>query len=883
MVNTRQQAMDELAAGIKARLTAGESAASITASITASLDEVVREAFVRSFPAERREALLVLAVGGFGRREMFPHGDMDVVVLYDDGACAPDAPPGERLDAAVPGAAEAVGTAITGLRDAGYRVALRIRGVEEHLRLVGEDVTVAAASLDARPLMGPQALLPDPSEATCRAIRERFGGGQDRFCALILEGVRHRHGQFGGSAWLLEPQLKTGRGGLRDGHAIQWAARLRWGTAAVDLLARRGVVSTPEADDFRAAYAFVARARLALHTLSRWRNDRLAFERQEDVARLMGFGHGEGPEAIEAFMQAYYRHAEQLANLCERWLQEWTEDTAPGAVEPLDDGFELRGERLALSDGDAPREIEEASRLLLRARALGVQLHASARSFLRDVADTVEPRVALHPEAVRLLRGAVLTPAPDAYLLRVLLDIGLFARLVPEWRHIVGHTSHDVYHVYTTDRHLFVAFTRIAALVNGVADEAPAFVVEALQHLENQSHTHVQALLVSGLLHDVGKGMDGDHSLIGAGMVHEIARRMALPPDGRELARWLVLEHLRMVRMSQRRDLTDPETLLAFLAQVPSEIHLNALTVLSWADMTSVGPGLQVTWKLELLRQLHQLARAHLAGRPPAIPRLRHRPPVTDAVARGALDEDELRWLENELPDRHWASFSDAELADAVAVLRTARRQPDPAMVRFEHDVAPGVSRLLVCTRDRSGLLYALTATIASERHNILRARIFTTASGLALDLFDLPWADPGGRPLGERRRERLVEKVTLVARDAIDPDALQPARDGESTLARPHRPPVPTEILVEPSGGDGPMLIEVKTRDRVGLLAVIAGRLSELGFAIERAIIAREGDRAIDTFYVLRTPGAHLGADELSIDLRELLRDLDERADHPR
>ncbi|TVR04990.1 MAG: HD domain-containing protein [Deltaproteobacteria bacterium] len=878
MAVARREDMERKASWIKARLTAGDTARQITARLSDRMDEVLEEAVAASMPQGVADAFLVLAVGGYGRQEMFPHGDIDIVLLYDDASVAEEAAPEERLEAVVPGGGQAVERLLTGLRDAGYRVGLRVRGAGEHRRLIAEDVTVAAASLDGRAVRGREDLFPDVCASTVAAIDATFPGGIDRYCCLVLEGVRHRHAQFGGSAWLLEPQLKTGRGGLRDGHAIRWAARLRFGTDDLAALARQGVVTSAEAEDFRASYEFVARSRLALHALSKWRNDRLAFERQEEVARLMGFGHGEGAVTIEAFMQAFYRHADQLANLSERWLQEWSDDGAEEPPELLDDGFELRGGKLAFTDLDGiARDISEAARLLMRARHEGVHLHASSRSFLRDVADEVDPRVGHHPDAIRVIRRSLLQPAPDGYMLRALLDTGLFARIVPEWRHLVGHTNHDVYHVYTTDRHLFEAFTKMCALVNGHEDHAPAFIVEALGRLQNASQAFVEALLLATLLHDVGKGLDGDHSMIGAGMVAEVARRLEIPHDGREMARWLVLEHLHMVRLSQRRDLQDPATVDTLLDVVPTENHLNALTVLSWADMTSVGPALQSDWKLELLRQLTMLARAQLAGRAPVIPRFRNRPAVIAALESGTVDDDTVAWLEAELNDRQWATFSETELRDAMALLGDARHEGSTRLVRFFPDVAPGLARIVVCTRDRPKLLYALTAGIAAERHNILRARIFTTRSGIALDHFDLPWTDPGGRPLADRRRERLVALLERIADGTEDADTLAARSSDEATLARPHRPPVATEIAVQDGGSPETLLVEVKTRDRIGLLAELARRFSELGFEIERSIIAREGDRAIDTFYVHRTPSARLGADELRADLRELLRRSDD------
>jgi len=844
---------------LRAALLDGASAASIRAALCDALDARILDAFAEHVPVELAGRVLVLAVGGWGRREVYPHADADLLVLYrpadtagdvaNGDAADGDPSPAGRLDATHPGASAAMEAWFTGLRDAGVRLGARVRTVDEHARLIGEDVTVAAAALDARILAGDATICPDPAAFARDAIGARFMGGVTRFCGLIREGVSTRHERYGTSGYLLEPQLKTGRGGLRDAHAVRWASRLRFGTIDLTEIADRGLVTPTEAADFSAAFEFISRTRLTLHALTRYRTDRLAFGHQANVARLMGFGHGDEATMVAGFMKTFYAHAEVLANGSERWLQEWTLDPDDPDVIELGDGFSLNAGCLAY---DHPvTGITDVSRVVRRAAMERLSLHPTTRSQLREVATALPATVCLADEAREVLTDALLSDEADPYALRALMDLGLLRVLVPEWAHIVGHTSHDVYHVFTTDKHLYESFRRMLAVETRRDPDAPPFVANAIARLRSETPAWWQALRLAALFHDVGKGLAGDHSLIGGGMIAEIARRLALSTEVTDAARWLVQEHLRMSRTSQRRDLSDPTVIERFVEAVPSTDALDALAALSWCDMVSVAPSASSTWKVELLRTLHEAATAHMTEVTATPTPIGERPAVRAALADGLLGESDVRWLANELTDARWATFDDGELALAATTLAATRAEPQ-GCVRINAVGRPGQALLVVAAPDRPGLLADLTAGLAAERVNILRARIVTTGSGRALDVFDLSWVDPGGLPLTDARRERLVGTLDDVLAGRVDGEALRERAEPESRIPPAPRPPIATRV--EWSRGDEDLdrvVYEVKTRDRVGLLTDIARWLSNEGLAIDRALVTGEGDRAIDIFYV--------------------------------
>ena len=826
------------------RLARGDALAALQRDLVREADACVVRAF-DAYCAAYADTLEVLAVGGYGREEAFPQADLDIVLVYE-GADGTEADAEARLERALPGAGVAIRGFVDALRDSGKRLSPRVRSLGEHLRLIPGDVTIAAAALDTRHICG--ARCAEAPRATARAaIATGFEGGIEAFCGLILEGVRHRHARFGGSTHMLEPELKRGRGGLRDGHAVWWTSGLRFGTHALEELARAEHIRDADRVAFEAAYTFIARTRLAVHAACRWRNDRLAFAHHETVARAMGFGDGVGGANVEAFMQEFYGHADALALTSITWLESWA---APTSALMTQEGVPVRDGRVVL-DGDQLTSLDEAATLLRAARDIERRPEAHAMAALRDLAAALPPAIGKSETATALVYEAV--AAPSSFLLELLVEARLFEALVPEWGHIVGHMSRDVYHVYTTDRHLIEAFHLVARLDEG--DDAPGFVRSAWARIHERGDA--EALRVATLLHDVGKALAGDHSMIGAGMSVEIARRIGLDASARDLIRWLVDEHLTLARSSQRRDLTNPATYAPLLEVVPDARHLDALVVLTWADMTSVGPALRTEWKRTQLERAAAGLRACLSGQTLTADTGPWRAVVSEHVGDRAT-RDVVR---DALPEQRWNELDQTEAELAVELLQE-RLRSQTSVAAERYDEAAQRWLVGVCTKDRRRLLADITGAIGAEGVGILAASVVTTPGGAALDIFELDARDARGQALPERRRTRVVDAV-LEACDATYETRRRPR--SESRLGAAERPPVKSEVVLAASvPEEGLEVLEVKTRDRVGLLSDLAEVFDAAGYAIVRSIIQIEGDRAIDIFYIRGPAPGGLELEEL-------------------
>jgi len=798
---------------------------------------LVAKGVVALFDAAHQDAggppgVALAGVGGFGRLDLAPFSDVDLLLVHD---------PSEKEDVQ-----RIADPFFTTLWDAKLEVGASVRTPEECAEAAAADHTIRTALLDCRYLAGDREVY----QALENKVLRHLGEAQvDELVAAKVEEMRKRRERFGGSVHLLEPNVKQSPGGLRDLQAALWMARARFKAAGLSDLLSRGILPGREVGELSKARDFLWRLRNQLHHLAGRKEDHLTFHHQEQVAAALGYRDREGEGlAVEQFMRDYYLAASRLRRLADELAERCGPArlaSGPPETWQVAPGLDAWDGRLTLESREALRRDPSLFvRLFTTAERMGVEVYGYARDLVRDEAAQLDPAVRSDPAVCAALVEALAKPGKAEWL-RAMHREGVLGALVPEFGRITAKHQHDVYHVYTVDTHSIMAVQKLASLLAGeLIEEEPEL------SLAGREISRPLGLVLGVLFHDAGKGLGGDHSVKGAELVRSVCARLGVSERDAANAEFLVREHLVMSHVSQRRDLSDPDLVEEFARRVGDRERLDMLYVLTFVDVSSVGPGTWTTWKGKLLGELHQKAAAVLEGR------------ATEEGERSAHREALLgRSVPAERADaflarmpRRYLSFADPRDAlRSMRVLEMARTRPLATAVRDLEDATV----LTLAAKDRQGLLADLAGVLAAHRIDVLRADVFSTTDGMALDVFSLR-GPRGGRV--ERGRWRGARRDLLrVLEGEVDAEALVAKMLRPSGLPPRHVPPVRTKVKVDNRAARDFTVIDVFATDRRGLLRAITAALRQGGLSISVARIATEGNRAIDSFYVNDAEGRKL------------------------
>ena len=837
----------ELEARVAAKPTDGRDHAAFVAGFT---DSLVRRAFADALAAypnpnpSASERVSLVALGGYGRGEMAPFSDVDLMFL----TAQPRAPWCEQV----------IEATLYALWDAQLKVGQAVRNVPELLSLARSDLTVRTAMLESRLIAGDAALF---DEARNRFRTEIVKDSAAEFVSAKLAERDARHEKFGDSRYLVEPNVKNGKGGLRDLHTLMWVARYVRGVTTPAELVDAGLLTHAEFARFDRAERFFWSVRFLLHLAAGRAEERLSFAHQRELASALHYADRPGKSSVERFMHMYFLQARSVGDLTGQFLAQLDEQLgAKGRRFALPTflrrprrlgGFVISRGRLALPHD---RFLREDPRRLLALFALAarekLEIHPSAmRAATRD-ARLVE-QVRDDPEANTLFLEVLTTREHPELVLRWMNEANVFGRFVPDFRRVVAQMQFDMYHHYTVDEHTIRAVGLLAAVERGeLADDHP-LATALFRQIGSR-----RVLYVAVLLHDIAKGRKGDHSVLGEAVARELCPRFGLDPGETDTVAWLVRYHLLLTHTAFKRDLTDPKTIDDFVAQVQSPERLRLLLILTVVDIRAVGPGVWTEWKRKLIRTLYDLAEERL--------RLGHK-------QRGRAEEIAMRqgqlaralgWAEERaeaharrLPDSYWLAEPPDLVLDNARQMEEAEAASDLAAPSVR--VEPGTeaaTRVTVYTADRTGLFFRIAAALAAAGAEIIDARIHTTLDGMALD--NLLVHDRQGRAYGDRRRRQRLAAAVAAALEG--PLPLLPAAV-----------PVPAfEIAPSVTIADGASrrfsVVEVQAADRPGLLAALARAIVEAGVTIHSAHIATYGERAVDVFYLAGVRGQKLSVDEL-------------------
>jgi [protein-PII] uridylyltransferase len=828
----------------------GRAAAQATAFLH---DQLVRLAY--DFVTERliatpADGIALVGLGGTGRGEMAPFSDLDIMFLTAKTPTAEQ----ERT-------AEAM---LHLLWDLKIKVGHSVRSVPQLLALAKKDMTIRTAFLEARWLWGDQPVF---DHAVARFRKQVVAGTAAEFVTAKLGERDERHIRMGDSRYVVEPNVKDGKGGLRDLHTLYWIGKYVHGVERPADLVRAGLLSAAEFRRFDRAERFFWAVRCHLHLLAGRPEERLNFEYQPRIAEIMHYADRPGKSAVERFMQFYFLNAKTVGDLTGVFLAQLDEQLGKKgfrfALPTIRrrprrlGGFVLDRGRVSIPSDDYfqsdPVRLIELFAVAVRE---GLEIHPKAmRAATRDAA-LIDRKVRVDPRANALFLEVLTSLNHPELALRWMNEAGVFGRFVPDFGRVVAQMQFDMYHHYTVDEHSIRAIGLLASIERGeLKHDHP--LSAAILHKQLASR---RVLYVAVLLHDIAKGRGGDHSVIGAEIALKLCPRLGLDPAETETVSWLVRHHLLMSATAFKRDLADPKTIEDFAHQVQSPERLRLLLILTVVDIRAVGPGVWNEWKRTLLRTLFEAVEERL--------RLGHK-----QHGRAEMVEErqkalaaQLDWKASaarayfkRLPDSYWLAEPPAsQLANARQVAEAEAHIGDakPNVVA-EDDPESGATRVSVFTPDREALFYRICAGLAAAGANIIDARIHTTRDGMALD--NLLVLDGRGKTYTDRRlRGRLVKSVENALTSSVPP----PLPAGE-TQRRSSAFEVAPSVAIAERASSRTTVVEVNARDRPALLAGLAAAIHAQGHTIHSAHIATYGERAVDVFYLTRADGKKLTTED--------------------
>ena len=846
-VSVLRDALDRGRAEIAARLAhdpaAGRSAAEATAFLH---DQIVRLAFDHVSGGSPSKGLALVGLGGTGRGAMAPYSDVDLMVLTESKPGDAETALAERL--------------FKLLWDLKLKLGHSVRSTDELIALAKTDMTVRTAFLEARWLWGDEQLF---DAALARFRKQIVAGSAAEFVAAKLAERDLRHQRMGDSRYVVEPNIKDGKGGLRDLHTLYWIGKYVHRVERPQDLVEAGLLTAAEFRRFDRAERFFWSVRCHLHHLAGRPEERLTFDYQRQIAEILQYAERPGKSPVERFMHFYFINAKAVGDLTGLFLAQLDEQMArKGFRFALPTirrrpkhlhGFVLDRGRISVPGDkffrDDPTRLIETFAIAAREQ---LEIHPAAmRAATRDAA-LIDKEVRDDPRANALFLEVLTAPMAPDVVLRWMNESGVFGRFVPDFGRVVAQMQFDMYHHYTVDEHAIRAIGLATAIERGELKTDHPLATALFRQLGSR-----RTLYVAVLLHDIAKGRGGDHSQLGAEVALRLGPRFGLDPAETETVAWLVCHHLLMSSTAFKRDLAEPKTIEDFARAVQSPERLRLLLILTVVDIRAVGPGVWTEWKRTLLKTLFEAAEERL--------RLGHKQHGRNELVEARRTElgTALGWKKSasrtharRLPDSYWLAEPPAvQLANALQVAGHEAQIGDGGpSIEVSDDQASGATRISVFTPDKTGLFHRICLGLAQAGADIIDARVHTTRDGMALD--NLLITDQRGRPYSDPRlRARLIRSLNEV----LESD--RPLPRPMAARGSKHRAfDIAPSVTIAEKASNRTTVVEVNARDRPALLAALTGAIRDCGLTVHSAHIATYGERAVDVFYLTRGDGRKLG-----------------------
>ncbi|MCH9806149.1 MAG: [protein-PII] uridylyltransferase [Alphaproteobacteria bacterium] len=845
--SARKQALSELEADGLGRRCA--------ASLSMFQDDLICTLFdlvvtYRCTPKERKEveSMAIVATGGYGRGLLAPGSDIDLLFLMPGAAGAAETQATERL--------------LYLLWDLGFKVGHATRSVPQCVQLALSDMTIATSMIDSRLIMGDDDLF---HQLQMQFMHKVARANTRAFIDAKMAERDARHKRSGDARYRVEPNIKDGKGGLRDLHTLHWLSRAIYNEDVGEAAIRAGIFTEEEVTTFHRCEDFLWSVRCFLHFLTGRAEERLTFDVQSQMAELLGYKRHGGLRAVERFMKHYFLVAKDVGDLTGilcgalEIQQLKSTPTLGSMLKPLTwrtrrqvrtrTDFRIDSDRLNVADPEVfKRDPVNILRLFDQSARTGTFLHPNAVRLLRRSSRLIDKKMRENKEANRLFVTLISDPDTGATTLRRMNDAGILGRFVPPFRRVVGMMQFNMYHHYTVDEHLIRTVERLSEIERGEEIEELPLSTGIFKTLSEQNR---RLLYVTAFLHDIGKGRREDHSVVGARIAAELAPRFGLSKRDSDTVVWLIAEHLTMSNISQRRDLSDPRTIRDFAELVGSLDRLKLLLLLTVADIRAVGPDTWNGWKGQLLRTLYYETKLLLTGSQTEQFRSER---VAEAQQALATELRQTGWSQPDIEmaigrffDDYWLRFeTDVHLEHALFMQR-AEKDGEPLAVVHKTDAFTAVTELTILAPNHPRLLSLFAGACSSVGADIVGAHITSTRDGLALDTFLLQREFDDDEDEA-RRATRIREAIERYLKGEA---RVQKVLAGRRTEQRVEAFDVSPRTRIDNDLSDEYTVIEVTGRDRSGLLYELTSELSDLSLDISSAHISTFGEKVIDAFYV--------------------------------
>ena len=817
----------------------GLSGADLLREHSALIDEFIREKFFSAFKSPP-SGLCMVALGGYGRKELFPYSDIDLLLLYED----------EQKDS-VEKVTEAV---FYPLWDAGLEVGHGVRTVDACMEDIDTDFFFMVSLLDARPICGDEKLFTKLSDT----FLNHFGpGARKKFAQDMMVHREERHKRYGDHTYLLEPNIKESRGGLRDLHAIIWTGKVLFGLKNLEEFSSAGLMSKQELAAVLEARDNLFIVRNRLHHASGRKNDRLFFEYQEEIAKALRFYDTKDLLGVERFMRNVHRNLQTISVASDLFFEHVVDVINPpstsASAKTLSKGIELLRGRIVLTDQAL---LKERPYIMMKAFAISakdnIPLHYRSRKLIASVCRELDPKWRSSRKCARYFLE-ILRHSNDSTVLDQMLDSGLLTSFIPEFEHLKALVIHDVYHVNTVDKHLIESVVQL----NGLRERYPSM----FHNVEDD-----KVLLLATFLHDIGKGRGGGHAQKGAEIVIEIGKRFGFTESEVDCLSFLIANHLYLIDNATRRDLEDESLILKFARHIKRIDRLSMLYLITIADSLATGPNVWNEWKEALLLEVYHKI-AHLLEQ--------HELVDPDRIAAvnwmkqkvSELLGDEAQQLLPILPEDYLLSFT----PQAISMHMTLKKKLAQNKVLCIPEDRGNFWSVLLMTTDRTGLLSKICGTFVLYGLSILQAQIFTLKDGTVVDVLDV--RSLSGSSFSEINWEGLCDDLKKAVQDRLGLNHRLAEKFSRMSF-KEHKVSIrpKTRVVIDNKQSDFYTIIEVYAQDSPCLLYSITKTLAEFNINIHKAKIGTSADQVVDVFYVLDELGQRIEEEDFIKELEKAL-----------